>query len=758
MPSNPGTLETQRIFRVNHVRSVIAFAVLSVSAAPVLAQRPRGADTLSPKAIADSQRVLASLDARIKANVNDAAAWHQRGFIAWAFAERAAAPNAPAGMDVTTLRRMADTSIRIAAQIATNNVYYRMDVGRFLLASGVAMTRAAAPGFFDAALEVARKGTDSLAHGEAAIESARVHWRRFDALEHRRIETQPGAGVRSVSEALQPWTNAPVDDPDIIAPPQLSMGAAIEAIKSGSMALPADVTGGKDLATATTLFREAYDFAPANPRAFHGVVMVLEDQEKWADLEKFARAHVQQFPWDPWGWMAVGLAAHRQRNEKDAAAAFDTALAAMSPSERARLDRLERVLPAQDSAKAAKSAPASAGLSRLYWALADPLWSREGNETRAEFLARVAYAEFRWTVDEFNIRGADTDRGDVFIRYGPPSLIAVFGPRIGMGMGMVVEDSGISTIWIYNTGLMFVFQGMPTFATAHTAHDDVPMVTAFKQQLPVRWDNLPSIRLDSIPTQIVRFRGGHDSVDVFLAMKPAVDSIRAAMSTPKPVRGDLWMLASNTSIAARDSMALDNAGIRDWSRRVAPGIYILRAEASADGATRGARTTSIVDASDNAATGLATHGFAISDVLLATSAEPRGAADARWTDLAIEPVVGSFAHGGQLALVWENYELGQRAGTADYDVTVTLTRGRSVLGRIGASLVGALASAAKIDRSEDHIAITFERTRAGGAAIADHVTLALGDSPGGSYTLTLQVTDKVTGKTVSRTKTIHIRS
>ena len=42
------------------------------------------------------------------------------------------------------------------------------------------------------------------------------------------------------------------------------------------------------------------------------------------------------------------------------------------------------------------------------------------NEYRLEFLARVVFADFRWTDDDLNLRGADSDRGDIYVRYGPP--------------------------------------------------------------------------------------------------------------------------------------------------------------------------------------------------------------------------------------------------------------------------------------------------------------------------------------------------
>ena len=740
------------------MRLFIAVAVLLCTAgAPLRAQGPLGADTLNAGAIADSQKVLVAIDKLIEKNPKDAAAWNHRGMVAWLLSDRSKGPNPPPGLDKTTLGRMADTSLRIAAQLAPTNVYYRLAVGRFLLASGMAITRYSAPGFFDAALTIARKGTDSGALAEAAIESGRVRWRRYDALANRRIETKPGAAVRSISQAIQPANSSP--DADDLATPQMSMKSVLDAIETGSMPLPKDVTGAADLAAAATLFLEAYAAAPASARTFRAVGMVLAEKESWHELELFAKKHLTTVPWDPWGWMSLGLALQRQNQSKFAATAFDSAMVYLAPAERARLDRLERVLPASDSARRASgAAPASAAVANFYWLLADPLWSRDGNESRIEFLARVTYAELRWTVDELKVRGADTDRGDIFVRYGPPNLIAVFGPTVSSSNYTAIEEMNVSTVWAYPTGLIFVFNGAPTFATAHTAKSDVAMVGAIKQSLPVRWDNLASVRVDSMATQIVRFRGGRDSVDLFVAMEPPVDSMRASSAPGATLRGDVWFLAGNLSVAFRDSVTLTAPGVRNWSLRVSPDLYIIRGEATAAGSMRGGRSTAVVDARDNGTTGVSQKGFGISDMLLSTSAEPRAGAEKRWTDLAITPVVGVLHQNGQLALVWENYEFGQRDGSAKYQVAITLKRERSLPGQIAAGLFGTLAGAAHLDRGTDHAGATFERTLPFAPAFVDHVTLSLGETPAGTYTLTLQVTDQITGKVVTRTKSIRIRA
>jgi GWxTD domain-containing protein len=725
-----------------------AFA-LSLIGTIATAQGPKGADTLSPAAIADSLKVLATLDAKVRANGKDAAAWYQLGMVAWALSERAKSPNAPRELDPNKLSRMADTSLRRAAQAAPKNAYYRMTVGRYLLTSGVSVTRFASGGFFEAALDVARKGDDPAVHAETAIEFARVSWRRYDALVNRRMEITPGSAVRSLSTALNPAIPGaePVSQP---------LKAVREIIEAGTMPLPPDLTGDSYFESASRLFREAYDAQPTHAKAFRDVAMCMAEKRRWKELEEFASNHLKNIPWDAWGWMTLGLATQRQGNAKIAAAAYDSAMGLLDAKERARLDRIDRVLPAPDSARLSRSSEAEkTSYGRLYWLLADPLWSQPGNESRVEYFARVTFAELRWTVDEMGVRGADTDRGEIFIRYGPPDLVAAFGPVVSSG---IADADAVSTTWVYDSGLAFVFIGRPTFATSHTANADVGIVRALTQMQPVRWDNLSAPKMDSVATLVSRFRGGRDSVDVFISADPPVDSIRAAMvKAGVTVRGDLWILRANATLAFRDSAPLPKPGVQAWSHRVAPGAYLYRLEASAADATRAARSTGLIDAADNPATGVALHGPGLSDLLLATSAEPRTGTARRWTDLNLAPTVGLIPRGSPLALVWENYEFGAKDGSAQYEVVVTITRQQSTLGRIGASITGTLASVARIDHGDDRVSISFDRTVQHSAAFVDYIPVVLSDTPPGKYSVAIQITDRVSGKIMTRTRnfTIH---
>ena len=79
---------------------------------------------------------------------------------------------------------------------------------------------------------------------------------------------------------------------------------------------------------------------------------------------------------------------------------------------------------------------------KLYWNFSDPLILTNYNERILEHYSRVAYANLRFSIPKQNIKGWQTDRGQIVIRYGIPKSRTILRPDLG---------NGIKThIWKYN--------------------------------------------------------------------------------------------------------------------------------------------------------------------------------------------------------------------------------------------------------------------------------------------------------------------
>jgi GWxTD domain-containing protein len=705
-------------------------------------QAPPGADTLSPASINDSLAVLATLDSLVRREPNNAALWFRRGMVAWALAHRDTIPPPVANTDWTRLGRLADTSFRRAAFAEPSNPYYHMMVGRYLLASGNSFARTGANAHFDRAAVAATNWEDPWMRAEAVVEAGRVDWRRYDTFADRM--PNPGGALRSLAAA------ANIDGPTMASLRPIVDGAR----EAKAMYAYAGFPGETDYLKAEVRFREAYTAYPEHVRAFRNYAMLLAERNRWTELAGLARDKVRRAPWDYLGWMTLGLATHRLGDVTGAVSAFDSAMVYISDDEYARLDRLDRVLSARSAGSSTFRDPYLQSASkRLYWMFANPLWSRPGGETRIEFLARVTYAELRWTVDELGVRGADTDRGDVHIRYGPADYVLAWGPEPGGDF----ESQSVSTLWAYErSGLAFVFQGQATFATARIPLSDRTFYEQQREDIPVRWDNARVVAIDTIPVQGARFRGTADSVDVLFAARPPVETIRASSDVISPVRTDFWVLAGGTVGFDRDSATVSPTGIQSWRRRVPLGTYVFRVEASADAALRAGRASTALVANEDRFSGFTLRGFGISDVVLATAVEERRGGARRWSDLEISPLAGPIPSGRSLALVWENYGLSDRGGSANYSIAVTVRRDASVVGRVAARILDGARAVTSTARTDEAVTIQFNRSVPHQEIIVDRLEVGLGESPPGLYTITVTITDQVAGQRSSRTSRFRI--
>jgi GWxTD domain-containing protein len=706
---------------------------------------PRGADTLSAGAIADSLAVLKMLDSLVRREPNNAEAWYRRGMVAWALAVRDTIPPPVGSTDWRWLGHLADTSFRRAALAAPTDPRYHLATGRYLLASGDPFARTGAGTHFGRAVEAARGGSDAWALADAAIEHGRVAWRRYDQFAFR-VPTSSGA-LRALTDGLQ-------SDGIITGTLRSIVDGARDAARFFDVAT-AEAGAGYYL-QAEQLFREALSAAPDHPRAFRQLAMLLAEKARWTELAPIARERTTRAPWDPLGWMTLGLALHRRGDLDAATTAYEQAVNAMEPADVARLDQLERILrPTDASAQRQSGGDDRSATARAYWMFADPLWSQSGNEVRVEFLARVTFSELRWTVEELGVRGADSDRGDVHIRYGPPDIQLAWG---GEPDGPNMETRNISILWAYErSDLAFVFMAPPSFATARVPMIDRQLVLGIQEAIPVRFDNTTRLRIDSLPVRVTRFRATADSVDLVVAALPPIDSIAAASIVREPVRTDLWVLGEGLNTVHRDSIPTSTAGQRDWRRRVQVGSYVYRLEASASASERAARATAPIVAETDPATGFATAGFGVSDLLLATRArERRGVAPRRWSDLDIEPQVGAMRAGSGISLVWETYGLAATDGGSEYTVTITARRERGTAGRVTARILGGVPGRAAVTAGRDQVVIAFDRAVPAAPAVVDFFELSLAESPEGRYVITLAVTDKATGVTSERSTVLEI--
>lgn len=733
-----------------------AFATTSAQAQEALSAsptRPRSIVAIadSVAAFGDSARALAMLDSVVRADRRNAAAWHRRGLILWGMSRSKRSASFIKDGKVIRWLQDADSSLRLAKAFAPESAQYATDLGRFFLNSNLATLRWQAPGEFEKALAAAEAHGSPWTQAEAADELGMAHWRRYEVMARRRLTSST---VRFTGESL-----------DAIAANGNFPREARNFVETMTYEVEGDSWMGRsEYERAVELFARALKAFPEHPRARRHYYMSLADRERWTELAEVAGERAKAAQWDAQALFAQGLALHRLGKGAPAQAAFDSALAIVGDGERQRLTNLARLLrtaprrrgEASDSAKYASGSPGDRAFTdSLYWQMADPLALTPENEHRTEFLARVAYAELLWTSDDLDRKGADSDRGEIWIRFGPPAI------RFGL------PPSGPSDhrdFWLYADGTAFTFITPPTWGTARFSPTGYQLAQEAKATRAVSWRNVPiDNRIDSILVQPVRFRAAGDSADVVLVADLPVDSLFAGVEltrAPLDVAVGVWtgpsvvLLRDSTRVTVDVQDMVNAPRLRTWRERLPVGEHVFRVEALQPDGMRGARAL-------GALTVTAETGFGTSDLLVAERVAAReSAVPARWRDLLFAPNAGRFRRGEPIGLVWETYGLTPSPeGGVKYRVAVTLARRfESKAGAFVANVVSGVAGAAGLSAKErdGRAGIRYERTAAASPVTLDWLSLDIGKAPPGRYRVTIEVTDLVANRVTTTSRVVQV--
>jgi GWxTD domain-containing protein len=726
----------------------IACAILAtslVAVEPLAAQR-RGqatADTLIQLARSRAEKgdTAAALDLLQRATrtaPDYAPAFYERGVLL--------ARTTQLGMSDVWRRHQAGQELKRALDLDSGNPFYLMELGRLRLKTP--FLRLDAERLFKKALRAAEERGDPVVLADVQFELGQIYERRYQSTADRRLIV--GGGLQfDPAIAVSDWRYTR------------------DFLEQRTQKL--DFSGELDFRKAEDAYRAAIAADPAHRGAAVGLLGLLYETDRYEEMLRVAEAARTADPRNARVRLAEGLALHRLDRDVDAGAAFDTALALLPPAERRDMTGLESILRAEDAARYRKESEAMRlAHDSLYWDVSDPVRLTPVNEARIEFLARVAFADLRFTSDEFHVKGWRSDRGVIVARYGEPPVVATFAPE-----SENIEGSDgaakVTTVWHYaERNRTFVFYGPPAMNYAAFAGDFRSYADNARHVEPVSFENLaPRLRVDSVPVQVARFRGETPTavdVSVFAdlptrRMLKDVDvaqvSLETALFLSDGQRRDVATLRDSAFVRAD---ARDPVVTRSWQRVLAPGEYQYRVEAREPVSGHSARGRSTVVVEPFTA-GV----FALSDVLLADRIVPRaGAAPRDRGDYFIVPNASlTYQPGDTIFLYWEAYGLSPdslRAGRMRVDIGLRLQeveRAREFTARI----LGGIADAVGLsEKGDDRVSLRFERTVALDSSdrVPNYLALALGDAPAGTYQLELTVTDLTTGKSTTRTRTIRV--
>lgn len=668
------------------------------------------------------------------------------------------------------LARTAGTGVAIGGQRSDANREFeaalRLDAGNPRVLLELARLKLKQPHlrimaerYFRRALDAARRRHDPAVEADVEAEIGHIYFRRYEAVAHRRLMVGEVAGF-DWEAALrdQHYTKALLEDQSV----------------------PLRGMGETDLAKAETHFRAGVrvDSALEAPNA--GLLNLLsqtERNEEYLDAARtFARATGAAGGGDDAiAQLYLGLGLWRAHRGTEADSAFTRALAGLPAAERERIQDLSPIMRARDAVTYRQLTDSERiEYERLFWWAAEPLRLTTENEFRLEHLSRVAEADLRFSAPDLRLRGWNTDRGQLYIRYGPPPVVANFAPNAYETNDDVLATGMVTTVWYYpRRNLRFVFTGPPAYNYQRLAGDFSSYAENVRSQEPVAYDNVPvAVAMDSIPVQPAQFRVAGDTAAtdvVFFAGIP----VRTLVRGVELRRGELETGLFVTDTRLRDFVARrateaiqfraeDQFEGRTDAVRLPPGDYLYRFEARLPDTERAARGAGRLPVEDFRPSVLA-----LSDIVVADRVEPRevGGPQRGRQDFFIDPNAAmQFRRSDPVHLYVEGYNLApapdQGGGrVAHFQVAVRLRVQALERTGLAARVIGGMLDAVGVSATgDDQITLSYvaQESLDGRDRVPIYLALDLAGAPAGTYALDVAITDLTTNQVAVRHRMLRI--
>jgi GWxTD domain-containing protein len=700
----------------------------------------------------DTTEALKAFELAVRHDKTNAAAWYAIGRVASETTRRWWRANSmPAGVPQRML--LADSAFALAIVLEPDSVLWYASFADYLF-SAHHWDMARAMRILNAGIASSERTAQTAQSSTLANRLGLFWWRRYEAIANRSVVLNDLQHDMFVTR----WYAYP------------------DFLKDVAQKLDPP-TGVANFETAYGYFLRAFTLDPDDELAFRHLGMALVEQGRWAELTSIARRAIARNDTKAWPHLALGLALHRTGAMDQANESFDRGFALLPADVAANLLAIQRVTaPTRTAARtlasvgprdtssstSANSSFAQERFAATFWGAANPSLLIPGNAVYTEFRARVVHAELRWTNEETGRHGVDSDRGDVFIRWGPPDNISNFRPD---PLGAIEEG------WLYRRNRFTIFfSAMPTFGTAYMQplyRSNVYDVVV--RDFPAAWNNLDIARRGQfdIPITAFRFRGGVDSLQTALwAVLPVGELHVTAAETPgatvPPSRGrttvqvtglDAMWQRTATQRRADTTLIVDSttSTVMPVVLSAPPGTEYLRVDALSEIASTGERRVAkgTIDLRNDMG-----RGFAISDLVVTRALREKDPAlpPRRWSDVAFAPLPNrTITKGEPLSVLWEVYEPTVRDGQARYRVAVHVERrvSRGVRAVAAKVLGGILGTNVQIE-SSGRRSISYDRTIAPTTVALEQLRLDLGNVDAGDYAVALTVTDGDTQRVVTR--------
>lgn len=229
-------------------------------------------------------------------------------------------------------------------------------------------------------------------------------------------------------------------------------------------------------AKAIKYFEKVLEIDPHHHDArFHLALIYLEsgNLDKMVDLFE---EMVKEDSLDKDAHLFLGLGFYRLGRYKEANNEYAIAKSLMDEKERKVFDSVDPILSLKEQKEYRQSENKSEFI-KSFWKKRDPLFLTEYNERILEHYSRIAYVNLRFGVPRLGIDGYETDRGQIYIRYGEPKIKRKIRPEIENGIFYPITD-----VWIYDN-FQFVFEDVYS-SDNYTFSDAMPGASRIGSRYP----------------------------------------------------------------------------------------------------------------------------------------------------------------------------------------------------------------------------------------------------------------------------------
>jgi protein TonB len=256
----------------------------------------------------------------------------------------------------------------------------------------------------------------------------------------------------------------------------------------------ADRRDDGDFALMMASFRAAADAYPAHPEANVEILLALADEGRWREVVEGSRRFAAASGGHPYALLMEGVALQRLARSESARSRFEVAFQGMTPEEIDGIRDISPLLGSQEQREYQRTSGDDRGAwQSRFWAPLDPILSTTVNEREVEHWARTAHAMLRFG-------GVDADPGAVWVRYGPPTKVRVFGERTGVK----------AEFWDYGPGPDVTFSRTGSRSDMDLTSEGRAYLDDLRPILPHRYGRASRL-VSALPGQFARFRGATDS-------------------------------------------------------------------------------------------------------------------------------------------------------------------------------------------------------------------------------------------------------